>query len=217
MPLTYVAAWVTGDEKHALSIGLQFSPLPLKFQVFPKLKRAVWAHTNPGLLAPICARDPPKSGVTQQEQWEGTGLTTPRLCLRYIPTVFHLAKEGKKAKPGQQWFSEEAGKKQLWLPPCGAGRRSLLSAQHTKCGGPAARGASLGWQQLCRGGKDQGTGSDSLGVIYCQALLPNVLIKLQPNKCTSLRSCLCSSTAKTIEYYFQVKQEWDSRQYFYHN
>lgn len=138
-------------------------------------------------------------------------------CLRYIPTVFHLAREGKKAKPGQQWLSEKAGKNQLWLPPCGAGRRTLPSPQHTNCV-PCSLGSQPGLAAaLQRGGNHQGIGSDSLSVIYCQALLPNVLIKLQPNKCTALRSCLCSSMAKTIEYYFQVKQEWDSRQYFYHN
>lgn len=143
-------------------------------------------------------------------------------CLKYSPTVFTLPEKGKKAKPGQQWVCDKAGKKQLWLPPSGPGRREKGPPwpQHTK---PMVALQSRrqpgrgGLAELSRGRDDQGIGRDSLTVIYCQALFPNVLIKLQPNKCTSLRSCLCSSTAKTIEYYFQVKLEWDSRQYFYHN
>lgn len=76
---------------------------------------------------------------------KSSGKTLPLLggtCLKYIPTVFHLVRKGKKAKPGQQWFSEKTGKKQLWLPPSSAGRTTLPSPQDTKpvvalqCGEP---------------------------------------------------------------------------------
>lgn len=123
MPLTHVAAWGRGDDKRALSIGLQFSSLPLKSEVFPKLKRAVWAHTKPGLPAPICARNPPKSGVTQEEQWEGTGFTIPRQCLS-LDTFpgFSPCQRGGKAKPGQQWLAEKAGKSSCGSHPVGLGQ-----------------------------------------------------------------------------------------------
>lgn len=126
-----------------------------------------------------------------------------------FPQFFTFPERGKKAKPASSGSLRKLGKSSCGSHPLvlGEGRRTPLTPTHKRRGGPGARLAGEGWQSSPERCTDQGIGSDSLGVIYCQALFPNVLIKLQPNKCTSLRSCLCSSTAKTIEYYFQVKQE----------
>lgn len=72
-------------------------------------------------------------------------------CLKYIPTVFRLAREVKKAKAGGSLakLGKSSCGSHLWYwennPP--------LIPTHKTCGGPAIWGASLGeegWQQFSR-------------------------------------------------------------------
>lgn len=136
-PLKCVAAWVRGVEKRTLSIGLQFASLPLKFKDFPKLRRAVWAPANKGLPAPYLCQwsfeircySGKSSGKVQALPLLGG------ICLKYIPTVFHLAREGKKPNMSQArpavvlWESWE---KAVVAPTLWCQGTSLPSHQHTK-------------------------------------------------------------------------------------